>query len=72
VIKEIIIRGKPFLREKFIHLILKKKNKIKEDKSWRKDPPFYHKTPALTQQKIKFLQTNKEFTIKIPLKKIKP
>lgn len=44
-------------------MILKKKNKIKEGKSWRKDPHLCHRIPALTHQNIK-LQIRKEFTIK--------
>lgn len=62
--KEITLRDKRFHKEKFILLILKKKNKIKEGKSWRKDPHIYHIIPALTHQNIK-LQIRKEFPINI-------
>lgn len=61
--KETILRDKQFHKEKFILLILKKKNKIKEGKSWRKDPHLCHIIPALIPQNIK-LQIRKEFTIK--------
>jgi len=67
--KETISRDKQSHKEKCILLILKKKNKIKEGKSWRKDPNFYRIIPALTRQNIK-PQISKEFTIKI-LSKIK-